>query len=160
MEAKLTPSLPPSGQFTYRDQYDTIYEVSWHTTLGPGRGVGQLDITTVIKQPYVWGQPDSGVVHDHTLFRRGIVTAHRQVLSLHQSGYMIVSEGTDQSIQLFQASFPCGPQPGNPFLYHLNSRVVDELDARVVDGPRWADPASDGDAALTWDGLQFMDVWH
>src|SRR4051794_13013206 len=99
MEAKTLSGglLPPTGGLFYRDPAGTLYEVDWFTTAD-----AKIDITTVTKQPYVWGE-DPGVaalpsVRDGALWRRGTVTIQRQILAAHPSGYEIVSEGSSQVV--------------------------------------------------------------
>lgn len=146
MEAKPKSeySLPSSGSFRYVDDYKTIYEVTWETT------TSGLDITTVTKVPYVWGQPDTGYRRGTALFRRGIVTTHRQIIANDPTGYVIRSEGFTQAVDFFQVNFPCGAQPYDPFGYHLNNGVSDSDDLIVTCGPRWADPDEAGDDNVSW----------
>lgn len=146
MEAKTKPEygFPPSGSARYIDDYGVIYEVSWETTLSG------LDITTIVRQPHVWGEADQGFVRGTTLFRRGLVSVQRQIIASDGGDYVIRSEGGEQSIDVFQASFPCGPKLTDPFGYHLNNYVTEDAAFLVTCGPRWADPDEAADDSVTW----------
>lgn len=168
VKSKRGCSTPPSGTFVYQDEYGIIYRVSWETTRSG------LDITTIIQDPRVPGQPDQGYKQGKAMFRRGLVTVDRQILRDTDDGYMILSAGGVQEIDFFQHSFPCGPKPVDPFCYHLNNPMSDEVDAVVTCGPRWTDPDEPGDDVVAWgdveetDGLvvaesaqlfQWVDLW-
>lgn len=160
-------SLPASGRLSYVDDYGIWYEVSWETT------TSGLDITTVTKQPRVWGQADQGQKRGTILYRRGIITTTRQILVDSSTGYIIRSTGHTQEIGLFQVNFPCGPKPIDPFCYHLNGGIVDDIENVVTCGPRWTDPDELNDNNVGWDdvssggiitpvlqqSMQFIDVW-
>jgi len=136
--------MKSTGNIFYKDGYDQIYEVSWET-------IGEsIDITTITKQPYVWGQKREGYVKNKTLFRKGIITVHRQVLKTTANGYMIVAEGTSQYIDYFQATFPCEIGPVDAFKYHLDCMTSDEEEIVIDDGPRWADPSIVNDDYVLW----------
>lgn len=146
---------PTSGSFNYIDDYGVRYEVSWQTT------ASGLDITTIIKQPFVWGETNSGYVVGHALFRRGMVSVQRQIFTDNDDGYTLVSEGSSQTISVYQDSFPCGPAPSDPFCYHLNNCATDDVDCPVITGPHWSDPNDPGDDGGSWgDGTStWIDIW-
>lgn len=155
-------SFPSSGHTLFRDEYGTLFETTWNTA-----GDGKLDITTVMRQPYVWGEQPSGpFFRNGVLFRRGVITTTRQLIAAHPSGYEIVSEGSEQVVGEYQDNFPCEAQPTDPFCYHLDSQVDDQMEIRVTQGPRYADPdAPDNvtqgptEGAITWGNIQWTDVW-
>lgn len=142
--AKRGCSFPPSGTLTYHDEYGVIYEVSWETTRSG------LDVTTVTKDPRVPGQEASGYVVGHALFRRGTVTVDRDVIAADGDGYVIVASGGSQTVETFQSSFPCGPAAVDPFCYHLNNAITDDIDMPAACGPRWTDPEDDDDDVVSW----------
>ncbi len=162
--------MKPSGHVWYRDDYDTIFEVDW-STVG-----GAIDMTSVTRQPRVWGKPPSGHVKNGVLFRLGIVTIHRQVIRVNATGYEIIAEGFSQYEDLVQMNFPCQEGPRDDFQFHLNNGMVEECELRASEGPRWADPAEAADAEAVWADLDaggaavgvtgsesnlfgFVDVW-
>lgn len=170
MEAKVRRdcSVPATGNFVYQDEYGIVYRVSWETSRSG------FDITTMIQDPRVPSQAPAGFRQGRVLFRRGLVTVDRQILQDTDDGYLIVSTGGSQEVGFFQTSFPCGPQPVDPFCYHLSNCVVDEIDLIMVCGPRWTDPDEGDDDIVAWgdvdvtDGLvisespqlfQWVDVW-
>ncbi len=157
MEAKIVTTRPLNGQFIFVDSYGTIYLTKWSTA------GGLFDITTVTMQPYVWGDdqtPKEPNIVGNQVYVRGIITTTRQLFGPDPSGYIILSEGTEQRIDTFPINFPPGTeQPVDPFLYHLDNSVTDEVDVEVTDGPRWADPNNSNDGALTWANFKFVDVW-
>ncbi len=131
---------------------------------------------TTTRDPNVWGQDAEGFVTNGIVFRRGIVTTHRQVFKLFSDGYQVVAEGTSQTTEFFQTNFPCSQGSVDNFKYHLDCAVHDEIANPVIDGPHWADPddaAQDGEwsdidsggnfIAGTGTGagepLFFIDVW-
>ena len=163
---------PPSGSIFYRDDYGTLYTVEWETT--DYEGVELLDFTTIIKQPYVPGEEPSGEIIDRQVFRRGVCTIQRQIFAMTEDGYVVVAEGESQTICNIQTTFRCAAGPTDPFLYHLDSYVCDEVTSVVTCGPRFTDPdepdddhvrfpdvAADG--SVIYDPLeqpfQFVDVW-
>lgn len=160
--------LPDSGSIFYKDNYDTFYNVEWEQ-------VGDvIDITTTIQQPYVWGQADSGRLENNILYRDGIISIIRQVLRPLIGGYEIVAEGSSQFEGQIQMNFPCEEGPQDPFKFHLDCSVLDQLEFAITDGPRWADPDDSNDSDAIWgdvtaggapiivggaDTLEWLDVW-
>jgi len=156
----------PSGSIFYQDAYLMFYLAEWDT-------VGtRIDITSIIMQPYVWGEEADGYVRDRILYRRGIITVHRQILQPTDDGYEILAEGVSQYIDYIQMSFPCGGGPSDPFAYHINCSPQEEIDIKVTDGPHWADPEEEGDDSVwgdvdaggtvgdvTGEELAWIDVW-
>lgn len=170
MEAKQISgcSLPSSGSFTFQDDYGVIYEVEWDTT------ASGLDITTITKQPRIWGETGDGFRDGNVLFRRGLISSHRQIIRSDPDGYVIVSEGTSQQVGYYQSNFPCGPLPTDPFCYHLDCALADEIEALAACGPRWTDPENPDDDIVAWGTVmetagdveavsqqlfQWVDVW-
>lgn len=136
-----------SGDIFYKDQYDQLYRTTWST-------VGDvIDLTTIIQQPYVWGEPPAGRIENHVLFRRGIITVTRQVIRPFPGGYEIVAEGTSSYIDFIQMNFPCQVGPTDQFKYHLNHGMTDSCETLMTDGPRWADPDSSDDDDIIWSEL-------
>lgn len=139
--------IKPSGNIFYQDEYSQFYKVNWET-------VGDvIDITTTTQQPHVWGEPDEGFVKNGILFRKGIITIHRQILSILSDGYIIVAEGVSQYVDYIQMNYPCGPTPSDPFVFHLDCAVQDEVPVKVLEGPHWADPTDPDDVDAIWGDL-------
>ena len=162
--------MAPSGTIFFQDEYQVIYEASWQTV------GGVIDFTSVVRTPFVWGEPPSGHIRNGVLFRRGIVTVERQVLRLVPGGYEVVADGVSQYEDDIQMNFPCQQGPVDRFKYHLNNPLVDDCGGLVSGGARWADPANANDTAMVWgdldgagspvaaftvadDTFAFIDVW-
>ena len=77
----------------------------------------------------------------------------RQIIRTLNDGYMIVAEGSSQYIDYIQMNFPCGGGPTDPFKYHCDCVTLDEVECRVTEGPRWADPDEVGDSDAIWGDL-------
>lgn len=168
MEVKARPdcAMPNSGSFTYQDEYEIIYEVSWQQSL---KG---LDITTVVKDPRIPGVQQTGFVRNHAIYRHGLISIERMVIATVDAGYMIVSAGGTQEEGDIQVSFPCGPRPIDPFCHHLGNPYVDDVTNVITCGTRWTDP--DVDVGVSWDDVdtggvtvsvtqqsfQWTDVWN
>lgn len=163
--------INPTGQVFYKDSFDQFYDVQWETVNG------LIDITTIILQPYVWGEEPNAFIKNGILFRWGIVTVQRQILRIFDGGYEIVAEGASQICDFIQMNFPCEVGPVDTFQYHLNCSVTDEAIFKITDGPHWADPDDPDDIDAVWgtvdsDGsigeltatggvipLEWIDVW-
>lgn len=159
--------MQPSGHILFQDEFQQNYYVEWVTT------DGVIDFTSTVGQPYVWGEEDTGFIKEGVLFRRGIVTITRQVIRPFQGGYEIVAEGVSQFEDDIQMNFPCQVGPADPFKFHLDYPIVDQVLTVVTDGPRWADPDEDIDYNMVWGDLdvngdpmvvsgtvlEFIDVW-
>lgn len=163
--------MRPSGNVFYEDEWNQKYEIIWET-------VGDvIDMTSVIKQPYVWGELPDGFVRNGVLYRKGLVTTTRQVIRPLQNGYVIVAEGVSQIVDYIQMNYPCGGGPSDRFKHHLDYSVSDEIHMLTTDGPHWTDPSVSDDVVwgeLNNDGtpvhdltgtygdntLQWVDVWN
>lgn len=140
-------AISPAGNIFFQDSYQQFYDVQWET-------VGDvLDITSTTYQPYVWGQQPEGFIKNGILFRKGIITIHRQVLELFDDGYMIVAEGVSQFEDYIQMNFPCEQGPTDPFKYHLDCAVLDGTHIKILEGPHWADPSDPDDSDAIWGDL-------
>ena len=163
--------MQPSGNIFFIDDYGVQYQSNW-TTVG-----SQVDLTTITRSPHVWGESDQGYVRNGVVFRRGIITVQRQIITLIANGYVVVADGASQYIDFFQTNFPCGGGPVDSFVNHLNDSALDGVDFGVISGPRWADLADiTYDAGVVWAPLDanghpipstsgatyltFIDVWH
>lgn len=164
--------IPDSGEIFYKDHYGQIYLSEWSTT------DDVTDITTTIKQPYIWGEDQDAFVKDGVLYRLGIVTTIRQLLRIFDGGYEIIADGSDQSTEYIQMNFPCQTGPQDKFAYHLDHLVTNDTEFIMTEGPRWADVDSEEDEEAVWghvnsDGsvsdptmtgettpLKWIDVWE
>jgi hypothetical protein len=160
--------MQPNGSIFFKDEYDVIYNIDWST-------VGDvIDLTSVTSQPGVWGKRPEGYIKHGILYRKGIITAERQVLRIYTGGYEIVAAGISQYEDFIQMNFPCQQGPKDNFKYHLNNSPVDDLEFRTRVGPRWADPNDPYDDDMVWcdldvsgnpipqtgeEPLAFIDVW-
>ena len=137
-----------SGHILFKDDYCQIYDITWDTI---SSDLGDLiDMTTIVMQPYVWNEEDQGFIKDRTVFRRGICTTIRQVIAEDDDGFTILSEGIAQIICVFRTSFACVEKPFDPFAFHLDSDVCDDIVFVIDCGPRWADPEEENDECVEW----------
>lgn len=166
--------MNPSGNVFFRDEYDQTYKVIWET-IAPNN---LIDISTEIRQPYIWGEEPDAFIKNGILFRLGIITVQRQIIRLFDDGYEIVAEGASQIRDYIQMNYPCETGPVDNFVYHLDCFVTDDTAFKVTEGSRWADPADEDDADVVWgsvdsDGsvgeltatggvtpLEWVDVWE
>jgi hypothetical protein len=163
--------FPESGSIFYKDSYGQLYTVGWETNIVDGQEF--LDFTTIVKIPYVWGEEDQGFIKNRQVFRNGICMTQRQIFAITDDGYEIVAEGESSFLCLVQTTFNCGDEPSDPFKYHLDSYVCDEVQALVTCGPRFTDPelpenyvafdevaVTGGTSTLPGrQPFQFVDVW-
>lgn len=158
--------IADTGSVFYQDEYQTIYDVAWETIND------KLDITTIVSQPYVYGQEPQGYVQNHKLFKLGTITVTRQIIRVFDGGYEIVAEGTSQYFDYIQVNFICEEIPYDNFTYHINCGISDEIEGLVSDGSQWTDPdevtsdcvwcdlQSDGTPIVGTDQvLEWLDVW-
>ena len=131
-------SFPASGDIFYRDDYQQLYEVIWETVSIDGSEV--LDFTTIIKQPYVWGEAAQGYIKNKVVYRRGVCTTIRQIFQSGVDGYVILAEGMSQIICVFPTTFSGDAVPSDRFEHHVDSAVSDFLEHEVTCGPRYSDP--------------------
>ena len=68
-------------------------------------------------------------------------------------GYIIIAEGVSQFEDFIQMNFPCEQGPTDPFTYHLDCAVSDEVQIKVLEGPHWADPSDSDDNDAIWGDL-------
>lgn len=140
--------ITESGSIFTKDEYDSFYEVDWETV------GGDLDITTVTKIPYIWGEDPEGFVKNGILFRRGMITVQRQIIRILTNGYEIIAEGSSSFEDLIQMNFPCEEGPTDPFAYHVDCGISDETYFKVLEGPHWADPDDPDDTDAIWGDLE------
>jgi hypothetical protein len=155
-------AINPIGDIFYQDDYEAQYRTVWET-------VGdQLDVTSTISIPYVWGEEAKGFIKNGILFRWGLISITRQVLRTDDDGYEIVAEGGSQYCDYIQMNYPCQTGPSDPFAYHVDCAVSDQTEFRCTDGPCWADPddplvdcvwADQPEIDGTFQTLFWVDVW-
>lgn len=157
---------PEFGAFTYQDDYGQLYTCTWEK---PDQST--VDYTSVVDQPYVWGEEPAVRVVAGVKYRRGIRTITRQIIRLDGvGGYEVVMEGGSQAVAWVRVSFACGDRPIDPFLYHLDQSMSDDVEAVVEDGPHLAYPGESGaygswaavagDGSMSGAGVGFVDVWN
>ena len=130
-------SFPESGSLFYEDDYAQLYEVIWETV--ELDGYEALDFTTIIKQPYVWGEEAQGFIKNRVVYRRGVCTTIRQIFITSGSGYTILAEGMSQIICVFPTTFRGDDVPQDQFEYHVDNAVSDFLEYGITCGPRYSD---------------------
>ncbi len=139
--------FPPSGNFTFKDDWDTVYQVYWET-------VGSfLDVIVISKDPRIWGsQTRQGEVINREVFIDGIITTTRHVFEIDTDGNLVVNaEGNEQELGRFQCSYLCNNPFTDPFVYHYNHDLTTEPEAEVVVGPHWTFPGDETDS-MAWAG--------
>jgi len=137
----------------------------------------KMDITWTTFEPRVWGEPDTGYKQGTKVFRKGTITTQRQILQTLGGQIYILAEGFEQYIGYFQANVVCGDTRAiDPFIYHNDCAITDEIEFEISCGPKWSEPGSDssswpeitvgpgGEAIVgstTGDGDPFfwIDVW-
>lgn len=140
--------ITDNGSIFTQDSYQTQYEVDWET-IG-----GDLDITTITKTPYVWGEEPSGFIKNGILFRRGMISVERQIIRYLPNGYEIIAEGNSQFEDFIQMNFPCEEGPTDPFAHHVDCGILDVPYIKVLEGPHWADPDDSDDSDAIWGDLE------
>jgi hypothetical protein len=159
-----------SGHIFYQDEFEQIYRLDWETINGV------IDLTSIVMQPYVWGEPSDGYITNGIRYKRGVITVERQALRVYDGGYEIVASGISQYVDFIQLNFPCQEKPLDTFAYHFNHNFTEEVDFVTTFGPHWANPDEDDDDTTIWaeldssgtpittptvtvDILEFIDVW-
>lgn len=156
--------MNPSGSIFYQDEYEQFYNVDWETING------LIDITTIIKQPYVWNEEPDAFIRNGILFRKGLVIVERQIIKMTDEGYEIIAEGSSNIVDYIQMNFPCGGGPSDTFKYHYNCAISDEIILKISDGSHWSDVTEDSNYSIwgmvnpdgsvsTTDSLEWIDVW-
>lgn len=138
--------IPATGNIFYQDNYGTLYDAAWETVNG------NLDITSIVSQPFVWGEQPRGYVQNNKVFRWGVITVTRQVIKVLDRGYEIIAEGTAQYYDYVQTNFICELTPVDNFTYHLNCGISDDIEIRVSDGVQFTDPDESG--VSVWGDVQ------
>ncbi len=119
--------IPVSGSFSnYVDPYGIIHSARWSIS------GDTLDITFITKDPRIPGVPEEGRIvrigRSVRVFKTGIVTVTRQLLRIIDGGYVILGQGVAQTIGEFQTTFGCGDETSDPFAYHYNNNVLDQVE--------------------------------
>lgn len=142
--------MKQSGKIFYIDDYDQQYNVEWSTTNNI------LNIISTVKNPRIWGESESGYVQNGIVYRKGIITVVRQLISITDNGYQILAEGVDQYSDYIRTNFNCTENPTDPFLYHLNNIISENCELAVESGRRFTDASSDETADS--DGAAWADI--
>jgi hypothetical protein len=140
----------PVGSFKFIDEWGTIHTAEFKT-------VGDtLDIMWTSMEPRVWGEPATGFTEGTRVFRKGIITTQRQILRSINGQIFVVAEGGEQSVGYFQSNLACGDVRFlDPFLFHVDCAVTDQIEFEILCGPKWADPAMGSGDSSFWPGLAF-----
>jgi hypothetical protein len=134
IQLDLNEKFPPSGEYFFVDPTGVIHEGSFEIE------GNRIDITFKTKDPRVPGESPQGfITANNKVFRRGVITTCRQILEVTPStgDVAILSSGCTQSIETFQTTFGCGdsPLPQDPFAFHYNCGLLDEIEFEVTCGP-------------------------
>jgi phage tail P2-like protein len=125
-------SLPESGSFRYKDDYQIIYELSWITINDI------LDLIFITKDPKIPGANIDEYIENGRLFVKGIITTTRQII---RNGTIIEAEGIEQIVDYYQTNVKCGDIAfENPFSYGIDCAIHDDIEFAITDGPKWMDP--------------------
>lgn len=137
--------LPVTGSYRYKDEYETIHEGSWVLSNSV------LDLTVMIKQPYIWGQEPEGYIKNKILYRKGIITVTHYVYKQVGDVWELQAQGSEQYVDFIQMNPGCGDtQFVDNFCYHFYCNIVDNVDSTVVCGSRWTDV---DDLQVEWPSL-------
>lgn len=120
--------MPNEGSFKFIDDYGIIHSGMFET-FG-----SRMDITVQTRDPRVWNEEPTGEVIRFRTFRDGIITTCRHIIEISTVGYTVVAEGCTQEVSRFQTTFGCGDEavPGDPFAFHLDAAVGDDLDIIIT----------------------------
>jgi hypothetical protein len=140
----------PVGSFKFIDEWGTVHTAQFRTE------GDTLDLTWTTMEPRVWGEPASGCTDGVRVFRKGMITAQRQILRSINGQIYIVAEGGEQSVGYFQSNLVCGDARFlDPFLFHVDCTITDQVEFEILCGPKWADPAQSSSDSSFWPGLAF-----
>ena len=139
--------IPASGSFkNYVDSYGIIHSARWAIT------GDVLDITFTTKDPRIPGLPEQGRIVRNgkgvRVFKTGIITVMRQLLRVVDGGYVILGQGVAQSEGEFQTTFGCGDVSDDPFIYHYNNNVLEQLE--FIIGTTVVQDPEDSTAEFEW----------
>ena len=133
LTVEVSQDFPPSGDFFFIDQWGIIYEGQFETE------GNRIDITLTTKDPRIPGEESQGLIRDGRVYRRGIITTQRFILETGGTKAIVIGSGSQQRIDLFQATFMCGDrQPVDPFAFHCDNGISDDIEIDIVCGPSWS----------------------
>ncbi len=137
-----------SGSFSnYVDDYGVIYSATWRKL-----GDATLEITTIIKDPRVPGQPDAGRVlrtpNGLRVFRTGVISTIFERVRKCSDTSFIVEKTSTQEVAEFQSTFGCGDDKGDPFSRHLSHSIHDEIEMIIGTETVLSDPE---EKEFVWD---------
>jgi len=116
-------SFPATGHFRYKDSYGIMYVNDWEAY------GNRIDITFTTYDPRVPGEAPSGFMIGLQVYRKGVITTIRQVIEINDGVATIVQENSTQKVDYFRTTFDCGDEQfTDPFTYHLNCGIIDELE--------------------------------
>jgi len=140
--------FPPAGSIAYKDAHDTIHEAHWETI------DYYLDLITITREPRVWGVSyKTGKLVDKEVYRKGIVTTTRQIFINTDSGWQLVAEASEQTIELYKSTYSCNTPFTDPFSLHLSHNLQDLVGWAVICGSHWTDPSEDSSENVVWTGV-------
>jgi len=117
--------MKESGKIFYVDAYGQQYNVEWRTVSN------QLDVTTVVKIPFVYGEKQDGYISNGYYYKRGIIITDRKVFSVDDGS--VIAEGNSESIDFFKTNFKVTDGlPSDDFDYHYNNAVSDEVFVNIA----------------------------
>jgi hypothetical protein len=120
--------IPKEGATGFiTDSYGIVYTYHWTIT------GDTIDITSVIRDPRIPGQEESGRIEiigkSRRVIKNGIITITRQIIRVLENGqYVILGQGESSMEGEFQSTFGCGDEYGDPFYYHLGCAVTDQIE--------------------------------
>lgn len=116
------------GEFNnYVDDYGIIYSSTWKKIDN-----NTLEISTVIKDPKVPGQAETGRVaktaNGLRVFRTGIITTIFERIKFCNDTVTVVEKTSNQQVAEFQATFGCGDEHDNPFSRLASNSISDSIE--------------------------------
>ena len=136
-----------SGSFdNFVDDYGVIYSAIWQ------KFGDTLQITTIIKDPRVPGQPDAGRVlrtpNGLRVFRTGVITTIFEKVRICNDTTLTLEKTSSQEVAEFQSSFGCGDTTGDPFSNHMSHSISDAIEMIIGTETVLSDPA---ETEFVWD---------
>ena len=99
----------------------------------------RVDVTITTLDPRIPGQEPTGAKEGIAVFRDGVVTTERIISEITLTTPIILGQGSEQFISRFKTNFLCGErQPKDPFVFHLDCAIIDDVQFFVKCGAAWA----------------------
>ena len=143
-------AFPSKGSFSYKDEYDIVYEINWDTI--PDRrnkALSYIDFLTIIKDPRIWGKTDRKRKYiGRELHYEGTISTTRLVFTKTPDRIWLSAEGAEQVVGQFQVSYLCNSPYTDPSVYKLDNSITEQPEGVVKSGPAWASAEGDTSSSI------------